>query len=97
VRREDFIWTVGFQGNTAVVDKRARRKYGDFSADALLEKGFYRAAFCAALYDGDEPAIQRLIDRYNAEHDASYRTADELKRLFGVDSVPEDVSKVRLL
>jgi len=97
VRREDFIWTVGFQGDTAVVDKRARRKFGNLSADALVEKGFFRAAFCAALYDEDESAIQRLIERYNAEHDASYRSADELRRLFGVDAVPENVSKVRLL
>jgi len=97
VKREDFIWTVGFQGNTAVVDKRARRKYGKLTADELIEKGLYRAAFCACLYDEDAQATQRLISRYNAEHDASYSSADELKRLLGVDSLPEDVSKVRLL
>ncbi len=97
MKREDFVFTVGFQGNTAVVDKRAKRKYGKLTSEKLIEMGLYRAAFCAALYDGDDAAMRKLIESYNATHDASYETVAQLKRLFGVDSVPENVSRVRPL
>ena len=97
MNREDFVFTVGFEGSTAFVDGKAKRRYSKLSTIELIDKGLFKAAFCSALYDSDDGAIRRLLETYNAEHGAAYENAEQLKRLFGVDAVPENVGKVKTL
>ena len=97
MKREDFIFTVGFQGNTAIVDKKAQRSFRRANIDELLSRELFGAAFRAAIFDGVEPAIERIRLAYNESFDANYESALQLKRLFGVDVVPEDVSRIRAL
>ena len=97
MKREDFIAAIGFQGNTAYVDGKVRKRYGKLTASELIERGLYRTSFCAALYDEDSAAIQRLLEHFATLQDGNYETADDLKRLFGVDSVPEGVAHTKAL
>ncbi len=84
MKREDFVFTVGFDGATSVVDGAARRRHGRASVDELLEAGLYRPAACAALWDGDEAAIGRVIETVNRMSGSSLRGREDLIRLFGV-------------
>lgn len=97
MKREDFIFTVGFQGNTAIVDKKAQRSFRGSSIDELLAEELFGAAFRAAIFDSDDSAIERIRLKYNESFNADYESAMQLKRLFGVDVVPEDVSRIRAL
>lgn len=98
--RDDFIFTVGYQGNRAVIDKTLKRRYSGKSAQALLQEGLYRQAFCAALYDsgnqqggeGMAPVLAELSQRFHRELDV-----ESAKRLFGVHRIPEEIQKVLVL
>lgn len=91
MNRDDFIWTIGYQGDTAIVDGAARSRNRGKTATALLEMGLYRPAFCAALFDGELDSFR------NAFATATGVTVDSneaLKRVFGIFEIPDDVTKV---
>lgn len=94
MKRENFVCTIGFQGDTAIVDGTARKKYGKRSPQELLDEGLYRYAFCAALYDD---ALDGFVERFRAASGIEVSTVDDLKRLFGVFSVPDDLAKVQAI
>jgi hypothetical protein len=95
ISREDFIFTIGYDGERAVVDGKAKRQFGSKTTMELAELGLYRAAFSSALYSKDEAEMQAFIAFFNAKARTSYKTQDEVRRLFGI-SLPE-VTKVLIL
>jgi hypothetical protein len=48
--REDFIFTIGYDGPHAVVDSQAKRRYDSLSTRELAERGLYRAAYASVVY-----------------------------------------------
>jgi hypothetical protein len=60
ISRADFVFTIGYEGNTAVVDGTMKRRYGSLSTAELASLGLYKQALCAAVYDaaaaGKQPA-----------------------------------------
>lgn len=94
MKREDFIFTIGYHGDTAIVDGTARRQYGSKNARELLEVGLYRSAFCAALFDGELDAFLPLFRELTP---VEFENVDQLKRLFGVFEVPDGVEKVTVI
>jgi hypothetical protein len=98
MKREDFIFTIGYQGNTAVVDGRAKKQYGSLSTRDLAEKGFYKAAFSSALYSGDEKEVDEFLAVYNSASVGGPRyTKTGLGRLFGVYGVPEGINRIKII
>lgn len=94
MNRDDFVFTIGYSGNTAIVDKDLRRRYRKASPQDLFSAGLYKPAFAAALYDGDEESQSWIAREYSALSGTTYDVR-QLQRLFGVFSVPEGVDKVR--
>ncbi len=95
ISREDFIFTIGYDGERAVVDSKAKRQYGANSTMELAELGLYRAAFSSALYSKDEAEMRAFIEFFNTKAGTAYTTAEEVRRLFGVNIF--EVKKVLLL
>ena len=91
--RADFVFTIGYDGASAIVDSRAKKEYGDFSTMELAEAGLYRAACASAYFEmkKDEGPMREFIRFFNAKAGTAYTKAEELQRLFGVNL--EDVSK----
>jgi hypothetical protein len=89
--RKDFIWTIGYDGPAAVVDKQAKQKYGDLSTRELAEKGLFRAAYSSAVYSKNTDELQTLVDAYNKAAGSSLDASSSLDRLFGV--FPVDVKR----
>jgi hypothetical protein len=75
--REDFVFTIGYDGPSAVVDKQAKRKYGKLSTRELAGKGLFRAAYSSAVYSGNQEDIRFVADLAQADISA-------MDRLFGV-------------
>ncbi len=88
VRKEDFVFSIGYEGNTAIVDSSARRKYGRLSAQELAAKGLYKAALCYALYDGDQEAMDHVLALYNKDTDHRVLIVEDLKRILGIAEIP---------
>ncbi|MDH7483392.1 MAG: hypothetical protein QHH01_02070 [Spirochaetales bacterium] len=95
ISREDFIFCIGFDGETAIVDGKAKKEYGRLSTMELAEKGLYRAAFASALYSENEEEMRAFMEFFNSKAGTSYTEAAQLSRLFGVSL--ETVSKVSVL
>ncbi len=94
MNREDFVFSVGYQGSNAIVDKTAKRKYGKMSTEELAEKGLFRAAFCSALYSGSDDELEKVMEIYNGKSRTPLKTPEEMKRLLGVFSIPDNITKV---
>ncbi|MCL2066266.1 MAG: hypothetical protein FWG99_02225 [Treponema sp.] len=82
--REDFIFTIGYDGPAAVVDTRAKKRYSSLSTRELAEKGLFRAAYSSAIWSKDPGELTILVDIYNKISGASISVDSSLDRLFGV-------------
>jgi len=82
--REDFIFTIGYDGPAAVVDGQAKRRYGSLSTRELAEKGLFRAAYSSAIWSNDPQDMETLVEVYNRISGSSLKTDSALDRLFGV-------------
>ena len=84
--REDFVFTIGYDGPVAVVDKQAKRKYGKLSTRELAEKGLFRAAYSSAVYSGDAGECAFVGEAYKSMMGRSTGNTElpALDRLFGV-------------
>jgi hypothetical protein len=89
--RDDFIFTIGYDGPAAVVDSQAKRRYGSLSTGELAEKGLFRAAYSSAVYSRDPAELAAVVEVYNRITGASLSVSSPLDRLFGV--FPVDVKK----
>ena len=92
--REDFVFTIGYDGPSAVVDKQAKKKYGRLSTRELAEKGLFRAAYSSAVFSKDTQELKFVAEAYNklrsqsqadkAPADLAAADLSTLDRLFGV-------------
>ena len=82
--REEFIFTIGYDGPAAVVDGQAKRRYGSLSTGELAEKGLFRAAYSSAIWSKDPKDLETLVEIYNRISGSSLKADSPLDRLFGV-------------
>ena len=90
--REDFVFTIGYDGPAAVVDRQAKRKYGKLSTRELAEKGLFRAAYSSALYSDNQEEQKFVADAFNqlgrnSGEENSEADLAGMNRLFGVHLV----------
>ena len=101
MKREEFIATVGYQGDTALVDRNILSAVKGLNTNELLEKGLFKAAFCSALFSSskDNGSLEEklVLDYYNSKNQAQIPSVDGLKRLFGVYNIPENIEKTTLI
>jgi len=82
MKKEDYCFTIGFSGGTAVVDKRARARYGKSGVSDLLKEGLFKAAFCAALFDSNTKELDHVLAEYNKISGKNLASVQELKKNF---------------
>jgi len=97
MRRADFVFCLGYDGSTAIVDGRLQRKCGSLGARELAEAGLFKQALCAALFDSDEAGRAEVLARYNARTSHPVASVEELERLYGTSGIPEGVKKVNVI
>jgi hypothetical protein len=111
IGRRDFIFTIGYDGSTAVVDGALRRRYGSLGTLELAEQGLFKQAVSAAIYElstapaaGLMPAVPtvagplaQVLERYNARAAQKLGSVEELKRVFGVHEVPAGITRTRVI
>ena len=89
--REEFIFTIGYDGPSAVIDGQAKKRYGSLSTRELAEKGLFRAAYSSAIWSKNPKDMEDLVDTYNRISGSSLRPDSPMDRLFGV--FPIEVSR----
>jgi hypothetical protein len=93
ISRKDFVFTIGYDGGTAVVDGSLRRRFGSLSTDQLAEQGLYKQALCSAVFEGRLEAVSRVLELYNARAEHKLAHVEELRRMFGVFEVPQGITR----
>ncbi|GHT72934.1 hypothetical protein FACS1894124_0450 [Spirochaetia bacterium] len=93
--REEFIFTIGYDGPAAVVDGQAKRRYGSLSTKELAEKGLFRAAWSSAVYSKEQGQLDTVVELYNRITGSALSAGTSLDRLFGV--FPVDVKRSIIL
>lgn len=96
-KRADFVFCIGYEGATALVDGTMKAKYSSFSTLQLAEAGLFRAACASALYSENPEEIRAFIDFYNKKAGAAIATAEELSKLFGVSLADFSGKNIRVL
>lgn len=95
--RVDFMFTIGYQGVSALVDKHAKKQYLKLSSTELAEKGLFKPAFCEALFDGDTAKQKEVLKIYNRMSGETITNVESMKRLLGVFEVPPHISRFRYI
>lgn len=85
--REEFVFTIGYDGPAAVVDGQAKRRYGSLSTGELAEKGLFRAAYSSAVWSKDPAELKTVVEIYNKTNGAALAPDSSPDRLFGVFQV----------
>jgi hypothetical protein len=89
--RDDFVFTIGFDGDAAVVDRRAKAKYRGRSTMELAKAGLFRAAYASALYGDDAREMEEFLRYYDSVAGTTYAVKGDASRLFGV--AKENITK----
>ena len=97
ISREDFVFTIGYRGNTAIVNGNLKRRYSKLSALELAEKGMFKQAICYALYTSSNEDLNSILNFYNEHNENKVKDTEDLKRIFGVTRIPEEVTKVQVM
>ena len=97
MRREDFVFCIGFEGGTAIIDGRLMRRHGSSTSRQLAEAGLFKQAVSSAVFNDSAAELDEVLAVYNGRAKAPMRSVEELKRTFGVAGVPEGVKKVTVV
>jgi len=94
MKRSDFIFTVGYQGDSAIVDRKSQNHFRNLDARELAEKGQFKSAVASAYFDRDELALSAVMEIYARAGGNPVSTWEDAQRLFGIFESPQDVSRV---
>lgn len=97
MHRGEYVFCIGFEGSTAIVDGRLQRRYGSYSTRQLAEEGLFKQALCSAVWSGKPEELAEVFEIFNQKTAAPVRSAEELARMYGVSGVPEGVKKVTIV
>jgi len=94
VTRDEFVFTIGFQGDAAIVDSKALKRCRKLSTMELAGEGLYRAAFCSAIFSGSPDEMSQFISFFAEKTGMTDLTQERVQRLFGVYTVPDQVKRI---
>lgn len=97
MRREDYVFCIGYEGSTAIVDGKMMRRYGHLGTAQLAEAGLFKQAVCSALWGEKPEELEQVLSIYNQKSATAVSTAEDLMRIFGTFGVPEGVRKVTVV
>lgn len=94
INKYDIMATVGFLGNTALVDKKLKSKLKKLKIEQLLEHGFYKEAISWAVFEKNTQLQNTIVVFFqNKNYTGSF---EYLTREFGVQaSVFDKIKKIK--
>jgi len=94
MKRDNFLFTIGYQGDTAIVDAASKKKYAKLKTLELALKGLFKPAVCSAILNNSREELESIKKIYNEKNEEKIESVEALKRVFGVNEVPEGIEKV---
>ncbi len=94
MERDKFISAIGYDGDSAIIDKIRFSKNKGKSLSELIKEGAFRSAAAYAVYTGSDSDMHAVVEAYNSLSNSNYKK-EQLQRLFGVSKA--EVKKAVLL
>ncbi len=96
MQRENFIFTIGYKDDQAIVDRKTKARYRNLDTIGLYEAGLLKPAVASAVFaseQGDAAELTRLIERMKGDFSEDF-DEQRLRRIYGISRNPGDVSRV---
>ncbi len=97
MKRDDFVFAIGFDGNKAIVDKRSRSRFSKLDTRSLADEGLFRTAYRSAVYDSDTGDADYVLEKFNAVSPVKYKMSSDLDKVFGVQPPSDDITGIRAI
>ncbi len=98
MRREDYVFCIGYEGSTAIVDGKLMRRHARTPPASSPRRGCSSRPSAPPLWSGSPEELEEVLAIYNQQDRVTgARRSEELKRIFGTSGVPEGVKKVTVV
>jgi len=91
--KEVFPFIIGYQDQSAIVDRALLQKYKNATLDELIKARLFKASLARALLHQDDEGMRAVLVAYNELTKHPYKNVEELKRAFGLLVVPQGVKR----
>jgi hypothetical protein len=95
--RNAFVFCIGYNGGTAIVDRKLEAQYGRLGTRDLFAKGLYKPAVASAIFAKSDEDLGWLLKEYSRATGKELRDVDALKRTVGVGEVYQAILKTSYL
>jgi len=95
--RNAFVFCIGYNGGTAIVDRKLEAQFGRLGTRELFVKGLYKPAVASAIFAKNNEDLEWIRQEYSAVTGRELRDIDALKRTVGVGEVYETIQKTSYL
>ncbi|MCG8453245.1 MAG: hypothetical protein MI717_08700 [Spirochaetales bacterium] len=95
MKRDDYVFSIGFDGSTAIVDKRSRSRHKGKNAQQLADDGQFKAAYRMTVFDHDVKAADDVLAAFNAVSPVKYAQSSDLAKVFGVQPPSDGITSSR--
>ena len=95
--RNAFVFCIGYDGGTAIVDRKLEAQYGRLDTRALYAKGLYKPAVASAIFAKNAEDLEWMRQEYSRTTGRDLRDVDALKRTVGVGEVYPTIQRTSYL
>ncbi len=97
MKKDEYVFAIGFDGNYAIVDRQARSKYRQLSIQELTEKGLFQVAYRSTIFDQDRKGSEFVLEKFNSISPIKYDGVEDLDRVFGVQPPSDSIIGARVI
>jgi hypothetical protein len=95
--RNAFVFCIGYNGGTAIVDRKLEAQYGKLSTRELFSQGLYKPAVASAIFAKSTDDLEWLRQQYSEVTGRELRDVEALKRTVGVGEVYATIQRTTYL
>lgn len=95
--RNAFVFCVGYDGGTAIVDRKLESRFGRLGTRDLFAQGLYKPAVASAIFAKNDADLEWLRQEYSRVVGREVPTIDILKRTVGVNEVYPTIQRTAFL
>jgi len=95
--RNAFVFCIGYNGGTAIIDRKLEAQFGRMGTRELFAEGLYKPAVASAIFAKNTDDLEWLRLEYGRLTDQDLRDVDSLKRTVGVGEVYETIQRTSFL
>ena len=95
--RNAFVFCIGYNGGTAIVDRKLEGQYGRLGTRELFAQGLYKPAVASAIFAKSTDDLEWIRGQYSEVTGRELRDVDALKRTVGVGEVYSTIQKTSYL